>query len=145
MLVVDSALGDGRDNRSQGTPALAPPVDTPDATWRVEEARGLGFDEPRPCKPVKEHHGRRRGEDDADQTDVGSQEGCDPLPDGSQESGDHEHDQGEQRQGDEEPEVRIQREDVSQGAEEFIAVGHNRNGVPMCSSMAFTGSDDRAG
>jgi hypothetical protein len=38
MLVVDAALDDRRDDRST--------VDPPDATWPLEQARGLGFDAP---------------------------------------------------------------------------------------------------
>jgi hypothetical protein len=36
VLAVDSALGGGRDHRSKHPLASPPPVDAPDATWRVE-------------------------------------------------------------------------------------------------------------
>src|SRR4029453_10739311 len=44
-----AALGDCRADRVEGAPTAPPPLDSPDATWRVEEACELGFDEPRPC------------------------------------------------------------------------------------------------
>jgi hypothetical protein len=114
-LIVDTALGDRRCDRSKGPPAAPPPLDPPDATWRVEEACRLGFDEPWACQPVQQHQDRDRRKGGADPTDVGDQEGHAPLPDDSRQGEHSERGQGKKRQDDEKADLGVDREEPIEG------------------------------
>jgi hypothetical protein len=101
----------------------------------VEDACGLGFNEPRACQPVEDHQGRDCSKGGANPADVGDQEGHDPLPDDSHQGEHSERDQGKKRQADEESDLGVDGEEPNQGggqgAEEFIGVGQNRDGVTL--------------
>jgi hypothetical protein len=81
--------------------------------------------------PVEEHQDPDRRKGGADPTDVGDQDGRDPLSDDSHQSEHSERDQGKERQDDEQTELGVEREELDHGAKELIGVGHDRNGVTL--------------
>ena len=107
MLTVDSTLGDGRHHRPNDPSASPPSVHPPDATRRLEQARRLGLDEPRPRAPVNQHHDGDRDERQADPDGIGGHEGNHPVHDRPHRGEDRQRSQGEQGDGQKDPDLRV--------------------------------------
>jgi hypothetical protein len=120
-------------------------VDAPDATWDVEEACGFGLDEPRAGQSVEEHQDCDRGKGGADPTEIGDQEGHDPLPGDANHGENPERDQGKQRQGRGRVRLGVEGEQLDHGAEEFVGVGHEWDGVALGWAELIVWSASRPG